>query len=332
MAQPTMSMVHVNGPLTNMSIAYVQSQDNFVADKVFPSLPVSKQSDLYFIFDRADFLRDEFGVKAPGAGPDEGGYDITNSTPYYAAVYAYAHKIPDQVRSNTDSPLNLDNAAMQFVTQKALIKRERTFMTKFMGTGIWGRDITGVASAPTGNQVLQWDNASSNPIEDIRAGMTYVQSLTGFRPNTLTMGQAVWDKLIDHPDLLDRVKYSGGVSNSVPAMVQKQALAQILELDNVYVSSAVVNTAEKGATEATQFISGKTALLTYTPKAPSIMMPAAGLTFNWSGFLGSQGSGMRIKKYRAEEKFESDYVECQLAYDQKLVANVLGYFFTAIVS
>ena len=332
MSQPSLSMVHVNGPLTNISIAYVQDQNAFIADKVFPAVPVSKQSDLYFIFDKEDFLRDEVGKKAPGAAPDVGGYDIDNSSPYYAHVYAYGHKIPDQVRSNADSPLILDTAAANLVSQKGLIKRESTFMTKYMTTSVWANDITGVASSPTGAQVLQWDNAASTPIEDIRAGMTAVQANTGFRPNTLTLTQAVWDILADHPDIVDRVKYSGGVGNGNPARVTKEAVAAILELDRVLVSSAVSNTAEKGATAAIGFIGGKTALLSYSPPTPTLMMPSAGYTFNWSGFLGSNGTGIRVKKYRLPEEFESDQVEIQMAFDQKVVSTDMGYFFTSIVA
>lgn len=332
MAQPTTSMVHVNGPLTNISIAYVQAQTGFVADKVFPSVPVAKQSDLYFTFDRADFLRDEFGVKVPGAGPDEGGYDIDSSSTYFTKVYAYGHKIPDQVRSNADSPLQLDTAASQFVMQKALIKRESTFITNYMTTSVWTTDITGVASGPTGSQVLQWNDASSTPIEDIRAGMTFVHGATGFRPNKLTLTQQVWDVLADHPDIVDRVKYSGGVGNGNPARVTKEAVAAILELDEILVSAAVKNSAEKGATESTAFIGGKAALLTYSPPMPSLMMPSAGYTFNWSGFLGSNGTGIRVKKYREPEKFESDMIEGQMAYDQHKVSADLGYFFTSIIA
>lgn len=333
MAQPNLSSVHINGPLTNMSIAYIQAQDKFIADKVFPALPVSKQSDLYFIFDKEDFYRDEMGKKAPGAAPDTGGYDITTGTPYYCHVYAYGHKIPDQVRDNADSPLNLDNAAMQLVTQKFLIKRERTFISNFMSTGVWGRDVTGISSgSESDTNTVQWDSASSSPIEAIRKQITYVEGLTGFRPNTLSLGRQVWDKFIDHPDILDRIKYSGGLGNNTPAAVNRAAVAQILEIDNVHVSSAVYNSAEKGATSAVGYIAGKNALLTYTPSAPGLMTPAAGLTFNWSGFLGSNGSGMRVKKYRLPEELESDQIEVQAAYDQKLIGSSLGVFFSGVVS
>ena len=53
----TPSAVHVDQPLTNLTLAYAQSQENFIADKVFPTVGVSKQSDKYYIYDRANMNR-----------------------------------------------------------------------------------------------------------------------------------------------------------------------------------------------------------------------------------------------------------------------------------
>ena len=44
MPSPTPRDVHVDAALTNISIAYKQSDDAFVAEKVFPVVPVGKQS------------------------------------------------------------------------------------------------------------------------------------------------------------------------------------------------------------------------------------------------------------------------------------------------
>ena len=49
MPNPTRGDVHVNKPLTNISIAYMQMAENFIADKVFPNISVAKQSDRYFV-------------------------------------------------------------------------------------------------------------------------------------------------------------------------------------------------------------------------------------------------------------------------------------------
>ena len=63
--KPTPSDVHVNQPLTNISIAYLQSQMRFVADRIFPVIPVEKQSDRYYTYDRGDWNRNEMQERAP---------------------------------------------------------------------------------------------------------------------------------------------------------------------------------------------------------------------------------------------------------------------------
>ena len=56
------------------------------------------------------------------------------------------------------------------------------------------------------------------------------------------------------------------------------------------------------------------------------MTPSAGYTFSWTGATGASDSGGRIKRFRLE-LLESDRVEIQMSFDQKLVAPDLGYFF-----
>lgn len=48
-SQPTASDVHIDKPLTNISVAYIQNTNEFIADKVFPTVPVDKQTDKYFV-------------------------------------------------------------------------------------------------------------------------------------------------------------------------------------------------------------------------------------------------------------------------------------------
>ena len=67
MTNPTLSQVHVDAILTNASVAYIQSADNFIANKVFPIVPVDKQSDLYFKYTKEDWFRDDAKVRADGA-------------------------------------------------------------------------------------------------------------------------------------------------------------------------------------------------------------------------------------------------------------------------
>lgn len=316
MPQPTPGDVHVNRPLTNISVAYVQDQRQFVADQVFPNVPVQKQSDLYFIFNREDFLRDEAKVRAPSSESAGGGFAISTAS-YLCEVYAFHKDIDDRLLANADDPLDLEEAATSFVTQKCLIARERLFAARAFTTGIWGTDVT---PSPL------WSAASSTPRKDVETGKMAIMSASGFKPNTLVMGQQVFSGLRDNAAILDQFKYTS--SRSIDA----DLLAGYFDIEKVIVAGAVFsNTVEGTASPAApSFILGKHALLCYVPSTPSLMLPAAGYTFVWNGYLG-MNSGQRIKRFRMEN-LNSTRIEGEFAWDLRVVAAPLGYFFNGAVA
>lgn len=330
MTQPTAGDVHVNAPLTNISIAYMQNASNFVADTVFPNIPVTKQSDRYYTYDRGMFNRDEMVVRASGAEAKTIDYTVDNTPTYYAPVYALAHDIPDTVRQNADSVINSDRDATELLTRKAMIKRESLWVTKYFQTTIWGTDLDGVSGSPSAGEFQQWNEASSTPIQDIRAGKVAVLEDTGFEPNTLVLDQHTFDALIDHPDIVDRIKYGQTASRGL-AQVSTEDLSNLLKVERVLISKAIQNTAAEGAANAHSFIAGKNALLVYSTPTPGILVPSGGYTFSWTGMFGNAPGGQRIKRFRLE-KIESDRIEIQMAFDQKLVSADLGFFFAAAVA
>jgi len=60
---PQLSSLHIDRGLTNLSVAY--TNEDYVADRVFPGLPVDKRSNKYFVYDRTAFLRSS-GIDANG--------------------------------------------------------------------------------------------------------------------------------------------------------------------------------------------------------------------------------------------------------------------------
>ena len=332
--RPSRSDVHVNRPLTQISIAYMQMAAAFIASRVFPNISVSNQSDAYFVYPRGEFNRDDMKERPPGTESAGGTYKVGTET-YYSRVFAYHKDVPDQIRANQDSPINLDREATEFVTLKGLIKRERTWVDKFFKGGVWSFDIDGAAarsaafspSVSANNDLQHWNDAASTPIEDIRLVKRFMQESTGFRPNVLVLGRAVFDTLLDHGDIvgrLDRGQTTG------TAVANKDSLAALFELERIEVMDAVYNTAKEGAADSHSFIGGKHALLAFVPGRPGLMTPAAGYTFGWNGYLGAGPEGNRISRFRMDS-LKSDRVENELAYDQKLIASDLGAFFEGIV-
>ena len=311
---PVPGDVHVNTPLSNISIAYMQDATSFVAARVFPNVPVTKQSDRYYTYERGEFNRDEMEVRAPGTESKGGSYTVDNTPTYYAPVRAFHKDVPDQVRANEDSVLSSDRDATQYVSQKGLIKREKIWADSYFKTGVWTTDHT----------ASEWLSGNTDPIQDIRTGRRTVRQSTGFEPNTLVLGRQVYDVLADNPDVIERV--NAGQTPGNPAMGTLMAMMALFEIERIFVMNAIENTAAEGQDPVHSFIGGNHALLCYAAPSPGLMVPTAGYTFSWTGFLGAGAEGQRIKKFRMEH-LDSDRVEIQMAFDTKLVSADLGYFF-----
>ncbi len=316
-AQPTPGDVHINTPLTNISVAYIQDAAGFVADKVFPVVPVQQQSNLYYLFNKSDFNRDQAKPRAPGSQSAGGGFNVTTDS-YSCLVEAFHKDIDDQLRANADSVLSLDRAATEWVTQILMIRRERKWATKYFTTGIWASDHT-----PS----VLWDaGATSNPALDVGVARTTIQQSTGFRPNVLVVNPQVHEALRTNPTVKEQFKYTS--SDSIDEAMLARYFGQAL-IDGSLVAG-VYETAAEGATSSMGFIGGKNALLVYAAPSPSLMAPSAGYTFAWSGFTGGI-NGTRIKRIRAELE-SSDRIEGEHALDMKVVATSLGYMLNAVIS
>lgn len=326
--QPTPSDVHVNTPLTNISVAYLQNESMFAADSVFPNIPVAKQSDRYYTYDRGMYNRNQMKKRAPGTESAGVHYTVDSTPNYFCDVYAIHHDIPDERRANADSVLQPDREASELVSHQNMIHKEAEWVSNFFTTSVWTTDRIGDPT-PTGTQFLHWSDANSIPIEDVEAGKIIVGQSTGFEPNTLVIGRQTWSALRDHPDIVDRIKY--GQTAPGPAIVTTNTVAQLLEIDRIIVSRAIQNTAVEGATNAHSYIAGDNALLCYVTPTPGIMTPTAGYTFSWNGLMGSSALGSRVSKFRLDQ-IKSDRVELEASWDQKLVSADLGLFFSNCVA
>ena len=217
MAQPSSPDVHVDGPLTNISVAYIQAADSFIAGKVFPEIPVEKISDKYFEFPKGDWFRDEAAVRGEAAESAGSGYGVNSSANYNCRTWAFHKDVPARVVANADNPLNPLGEAAEFVTQRILVRMERLWVTSFFSTGLWDTEAT-----PSN---LWSSYTSSDPITDLETGVETILEATSFPPNTLVLGYKVWRQLKHHPDIVDRFKYTSSES------ITTDMLANLLELD-----------------------------------------------------------------------------------------------------
>lgn len=302
-----------------MSQAIIQSQTNFIANKVFPTIPVERKSDSYYIYTQGDWFRDEATIRPPASESAGSGYNLSTTT-YNCDVYAIHKDIDDQTLANADAVLNMEQDAVEFVAQRMLLKHEIEWTSSFFATSIWTTDVVG------GTNFTLWDNyASSTPLTDVQTGIKTVLARTGFKPNTGVMGYDVWSAMLNHPDVIDRIKYT---SSDRPT---EQILANYFGLDRIFVTTAVKNTATEGASASYSFVQGKNMLLAYVAPRVGPRTPTAGATFAWTGV--SDGMGDTIGTVRIPlPAIRATRIESQMAWDSKVVGADLGYFLSLAVS
>lgn len=325
MPQPTLTDSHIDAILTNISVAYLQKQENFIADKVFPVIPVDKKSNKYFVYTKNDWFRDEAQRRADSTESAGSGYSLTTAT-YNTDVFAFHKDIGDQTLANSDAPLNPLREASEFVTHRLLLRKELQFVSDFFTTGVWGTDVTGVSGSPSTGETRQWsDYTNSDPINDIEAGKSGILSTTGQEANTLVLGYETFRQLKNHPDLVDRIKYTSSQT------ITTDMLAAMFDIPRVLVAKAVKATNNEGATGAYGFAYGKGALLTHVAQNPGVLTPSAGYTFSWTGVSGGLGANIGTSSFRMEH-LKSTRVEAEMAFDNKVVGSDLGYFWNTIVA
>lgn len=319
-----------NRYLTNMSMAFFANASDYVATSIFPICPVDFSTGFYYVFNKGDLARDnvqrkpKFGKVAPA---QMGHTDQT----YRCEVDQIIVGI-DQIgavnyqRANVPASIDPKRAKNRFVTDQQLLHLDIMFAENFFRAGVWENEFEGIASggnAAGGSQFIKFSDANSDPIKFFDARKRQIK-LDGRRmPNKLTLGYDTFNALKEHPDLLERVKFTGSTAN--PAKVNERVLAELFGVDEVKVLDATYNAAEEGQADDMQFICEPDgALLSYTTSSPRIDEPSAGYIFTWD-MLGN-GNYVATDTFEGEGGTHSEFMEGLISTDMRKTCDDLACY------
>lgn len=324
MPQPTLLDVHVDRPLTNISVAFMQDPNDYVATKVFPVVPVQKKTDKIFTYEKSLWFKNQAKKRAPGKESEGTGFNLNSNLIYSADVFALHQDLDWDTIDNADEVLKLESDASQFLMQQIMIAQEVDWTASFFSGSTWTGSTTGGDIVPSN----LWDTAAGDPVVDIRTEIRSVKRKTAQRPMKLVLSRPAWDAIQDNPNVLDRI--GRGSTTALPSILTRAQFAALLEIDDVLVADAVQNTAEEGAADVFDFIAGKNALIVFAAPAPSRLKPTGGYTFSWVGRRDAT-QGVTTRRLEMPKK-KATRIENEMAWDFKLIEAQLGAFFTGVVS
>lgn len=323
---------HIDRALTNISVAYQQGADAFIADKVFPIIPVQKRSDVYFQYSKEDMFRDEVQERGQGAESAGGNFNVTQKDPYYCRKFAYHYDITQEEKTNYDSPLNVERDATEWLVGKMLLNREKRFVDTFFKTGVWGTDMTGTTGTPGSAQFKKFSDPTSDPVQTINDIMLKMASSTGKKPNFIIMSPDIFYALKNHEDIIDRIKYTQ------KGIVTLDLIASLFEVEQIYIPWGIINPGKQTpdyseANDKTQFIYQNKMLVGYRTQRPSLKEPTAGYIFAWTGLEGAGNAfGTRINRIKMDQLgLGTERLEIEAAYDQRIICSDMGTFLSDVV-
>ena len=314
MANPTSGDVHIDVPLSNISMGY--KNGNYIADSIFPLVRSEKQSNKYFIWPKDKWFRNYVHLRAPGDTYPEGDLTLSN-TSFFCDTYHLAFPLNDEEMANQDAGVQLESTGAEWLADQFMLNREAKIIADFFKTGVWANETT-----LSGTD--RWsDMENSDPFSDILTATQTIQKSTGRKPNKLVLGPEVRDQLAQHPLLLELYKYT-----SVPILSDQQ-IAAALKIPEVVVGEAIDNTAAEGDSFSGEYMWGKNAMLIFTPATPGLRVASAGYTFWWD--MGTGGLVVPITRIR-EDNRDRDLLRGKHSFDQKATATDLGYIILTAVA
>lgn len=297
--------------LSNVSIGY--QNDAYIADLLFPTIAVQKQSGKHFIYDRGAFRVEDTG-RGPGARAKEVTHNLTVGNPYYAEDHALKEFVTDEDVDNAAEGTDPYVDATQNVTEKLFVGREVELATMLT-------DTTVMTQNDTLSGTDQWSDSGSDPVADIRGAKSTIHANLHVDANTLVLGKQVYDKLIDHPAIIERVKYSQ------LGVLSTDLLARFFDVERVIVGAAGKNTAKEGQTDTMGYIWGKDAILAYINPRFGQKSITLGTTYRWKTRVTERLNGVDERDRRGQfVRVGDDY------YDQKIVAAEAGFLFKNAVA
>ena len=309
--------VHIDHHLSNVAINYRPA--GFIADRIFPVVPVPKQSDTYVIFEQADLFRKENTRRSRG-GEANKIQSRVSSAGYYCNNYALKADVTLEDRANAD-PI--------FVQQFEEGRINRVQDALFLDWEVRAANqLTNASNVGSSTAVgSAWDDyTNADPLGDIWTAVDNVELATGFRPNRILFSGTAWRHFRRNATVIDKSTNphitGGGLYPSTRQM------EDLLEM-KVLVGNAWQNTAEEAMPLNLSQIWGDHVVVYYAPERPTVETPSFGYFFRWA----APGlPNMQVERHPYDSRRHCDEVEIGYYQDEVITSQPLGFLISNVTS
>lgn len=292
---------------------------NLIGLEILTPIPVGQQSGNFGIIPVEQLLVIRDTARAPGGSYARDQWKWTPSS-YATVENGKEEPIDDRERAMYANYYSADTVATNRAMSAVLINCEIRISAL-----IHGGTITSSAAA-----AAVWsDDTNGKPITDIKAAKQRVWDNCGMWPNFLQITEHQRQDLINNPQVIERIKYSG-LDDPKPGAITLEALAQALDIPTILVGNSAKNIALTPDTASFSNIWHATqACVGIRDTSRDFKQPCVGRTFHWGGD-GAELMGT-VEQYR-EESIRSDVFRVRHETNEKVLYPACATLITGVHS
>lgn len=216
--------------LTNMSKAYLNKAQNFVANLIAPTLTVNKDTGQIFGFGTQG-IRNVNGARAVGARYKKVDFKVELTDQWLLRDHGFSADVFAEEEENAQSPLQARQAKARLIMDIMLLNYEIAVASQI--------NATNIPNNTTLSGTDQWSNYSlvtpSTPVSDIDGAKETVRKACGKEANSIMLSQDTFVKLKRNPDVL---KHFTNVVFVTDKLLETTILKDLLGFENVYIGKS----------------------------------------------------------------------------------------------
>ena len=307
---PQINDVHVNAPLTNFALQLRNRA--FVAEEVFPVIPVVKESDLYYTFSREE-IRDVDTRRAQGALAKEIEW-VPSTATYVAEEYALRHLLTDRIVGNADVPVRPRLNTVAKLMKWIMLGQEKRIQAIAQASG---NSVATVAVAP------KWDGTSPTIEKDIDTAKDSIRNNAGVEPNAILLPENVKDVVKRDSTLRDLIRYviNSGAGNK--ELLMNGELPPVMFNLAIIIAGAVEDTSKLGQASTIAKIWNDAVPIFYREQAVSLD------ALTWGYIMRAQNP--IVTSYRDEAR-KGEWIEASILQAEELVTSSAANLCTDVLA
>lgn len=322
MPSPSASLVTLRPDLSQafMQFDLMMGRQGFIAQEVAPVIDVAEPFGNFGIIPVGQLLQNPQTERSVRSAYQRGAFTFQPST-YQTVEHGWEEPVDEREAKMYGSYFNVELMCALRAYRFILQGFEQEAAGVYFNTGTFTGAMTGAAAH------LWSARTTATPRDDVETACQAVFANSGMWPNGIIMSRSLFRECIRTDDVTGLIKYSG-LQDPRMSEISAAALAQVFNVERIYVANQAQNTADEGQTASLSSIWDKTMCFVGVfadPNSEDFREPCVARTFHYA----EDGSSIDVTmESYPDYRVRAEIIRARQQRQVKLLYPQAGYLIT----